>query len=115
VLPSRYITTKREAEAVVAREFPEMRGVFFRPPFMYDSSRTVTIPLAMMMAAGSAFNGLTGGVLSGFLGAAGTKPLKVDTVADAVVEALEDESVSGPVEVPKLEVLAERAWRKSML
>jgi hypothetical protein len=36
-------------------------------------------------------------------------------VADAVVEALADESVKGPVEVPQLEQLAERAWRKTML
>lgn len=115
VLPSRYITTKREAEAVVAREFPEMRGVFFRPPFMYDSSRKFTIPMAVMVGAGSAFNALTRGVLGGFLGAAGAKPLKADVVADAVVEALADESVKGPVEVPQLEELANRAWRKTML
>jgi hypothetical protein len=115
ILPSRYITTKREAEAVVAREFPEMRGVFFRPPFMYDSSRSATMALAAMATAGSAFNGLTRGVLGGFLGAAVTKPLKADLVADAVVEALADESVEGPVEVPQLEELANRAWRKTML
>ncbi|KAK4157141.1 isoflavone reductase IRL [Chaetomidium leptoderma] len=115
VLPGRYLSTKREAEAVVAREFPEMRGVFFRPPFMYDRSRTVTMGMAAMVTAGSVFNGLTGGVLGGFLGAAGTKPLKADAVADAVVEALADESVKGPVEVPQLEELASRAWRKTML
>lgn len=115
VLPSRYITTKREAEAVVAREFPGMRGVFFRAPFMYDRSRTVTLPLAAVVTAGSVFNGLTGGVLGGFLGAAAAKPLKADQVADAVVEALADESVKGPVEVPQLEELANRGWRKSML
>ncbi|KAL2133400.1 hypothetical protein VTI74DRAFT_2443 [Chaetomium olivicolor] len=115
VLPSRYITTKREAEAVVAREFPEMRGVFFRPPFMYDQSRKATVGLAAIVSAGSLVNGLTGGVLGGFLGTAVTKPLKVDLVADAVVEALADESVKGPVEVPELEELANRAWRKTML
>jgi hypothetical protein len=115
ILPSRYITTKREAEAVVAREFPEMRGVFFRPPFMYDSSRSATMALAALATAGSAFNGLTRGVLGGFLGAAVTKPLKADLVADAVVEALADESVKGPVELPQLEELANRAWRKTML
>ncbi|KAL2024438.1 hypothetical protein VTK56DRAFT_8249 [Thermocarpiscus australiensis] len=115
VLPRRYITTKREAEAVVAREFPEMRGVFFRPPFMYDRSRSITIPMAAMAAAGSLFNGLTRGLLGDFLGAAAAKPLKADVVADAVVEALADESVRGPVEVPQLEELANRAWRRTML
>ena len=114
VLPSRYITTKREAEQVIEHEFPGLRGVFFRPPFMYDSSRPFTVPLAAMTAAGSLFNGLTGGVLGGFLGAAGVKPLKADLVADAVVEALSDETVRGAVEVPQLEELASKSWRKTM-
>ena len=115
VLPDRYISTKREAEAVVAREFPEMRGVFFRPPFMYDKSRGVTMGVAAVARAGSVVDELTGGVLKGVFGAAVTKPLKVDVVADAVVEALEDEGVKGPVEVRELEELAGRAWRKTML
>lgn len=115
VLPSRYITTKREAEQVIADEFPQMRSIFFRPPFLYDSSRPFTIPLAAASAAGSLVNGLTGGVLGGFLGAAVAKPLKADLVADAVVEALNDESVKGPVEVPQLEELASKSWRKTML
>ncbi|KAK4032555.1 isoflavone reductase IRL [Parachaetomium inaequale] len=115
VLPSRYVTTKREAEAVVAREFPEMRGVFFRPPFMYDRSRGATMGVAAVATVGSVVDGLTGGKLGGLLGSMVTKPLKADVVADAVVEALADESVKGPVEVPQLEQLAERAWRKTML
>lgn len=115
VLPSRYITTKREAEQVIAQEFPAMRSVFFRPPMLYDSSRPLTIPLAAMTAAGSLFNGVTGGVLGGFLGSAGVKPLKVDLVADAVVEGLADENVRGAVEVPQLEDLASKSWRKTML
>jgi hypothetical protein len=32
-----------------------------------------------------------------------------------VVEALEDEEVKGPVEVPEIERLGNRAWRKNML
>ena len=115
VLPGRYISTKREAEAVVAREFPAMRGVFFRPPFMYDRSRGVTMGVAAVARAGSVVDELTGGVLKGVFGAAVTKPLKVDVVADAVVEALADEGVRGPVEVRELEELAGRAWRRTML
>jgi hypothetical protein len=68
-----------------------------------------------MAAAGSAFNSLTGGVLGGFLGTGGVKPLQADVVADAVVEGLADESVKGPVEVKELEELAHRTWRKTML
>ncbi|KXH38433.1 NAD dependent epimerase/dehydratase [Colletotrichum nymphaeae SA-01] len=115
VLPARYITTKREAESTIASEFPRMRGIFPRPPFMYDSSRKFTLPLAAMTGAGALFNRLTGGVLSGFMGASGVKPLPVETVAEAVVEALDDVKVQGPIEVPELEDLATKGWRKTML
>ncbi|KAK1769272.1 hypothetical protein QBC33DRAFT_532829 [Phialemonium atrogriseum] len=115
VLPARYISTKREAEAVIASEFPGMRSIFVRPPFLYDSSRPATLPIAAMSFAGSLFNGATRGVLGGFMGVAGTKPLKADMVADAVVEALNDENVRGPVEPAEIEDLASKAWRRSML
>ncbi len=60
-------------------------------------------------------NSLVGGRLTWLMGAGGTKPLKADTVAEAVVEAVDDVGVSGPVEVPSIEELATRAWRKRML
>ncbi|KAL1848534.1 hypothetical protein Daus18300_013587 [Diaporthe australafricana] len=115
VLPRRYIDTKREAESLIASGFPRMRGVFLRPPFLYDSSRPFTIPMAAMTGVGAMFNGLTRGVLDGFMGAAGAKPLKVDLVAQAAVEALSDAGVRGPVEVPEIEELANKGWRKDML
>ncbi|KAI2469195.1 NAD(P)-binding protein [Annulohypoxylon bovei var. microspora] len=115
VLPTRYISTKREAESIIASEFPNMRGIFVRPPFLYDTSRPLTMGMAGMTMMGKIFNDATRGVLSGFMGAAGTKPLKVDVVAEAVVEALGDPEVKGPVEVPEIEELANKAWRKGML
>ncbi len=115
VLPARYISTKREAETAVSTNFPNMRSVFIRPGFLYDSSRPITMPLAVGVGAGAIFNEVTGGYLKGFLGAAGTKPLKADLVAEAVVEALEDGEVKGPVEVKQIEELATKAWRKGML
>jgi len=115
VLPHRYIKTKREAENAIASNFPKMRGVFPRPPLMYDSSRAITMASAAMAGGGAIFNQLTGKYFDGFLGAAGAKPLKVDTVAEAVVEALGEEKVSGPIEIPELEELAQKAWRKTML
>ncbi|KAI0024861.1 hypothetical protein F4780DRAFT_775348 [Xylariomycetidae sp. FL0641] len=115
VLPARYIDTKRQAESTIASEFPRMRGIFIRPPFLYDSSRPITKIMAAMTGAGALFNEATMRVFGGFLGAAGVKPLKVDVVAEAVVEALGDESVKGPVEVPEIEELANKAWRKNML
>lgn len=115
ILPARYISTKREAESTIASEFPAMRGIFFRPPFMYDPSRPLTMPMAAMGGASALFNSATGGIFSGLMGAAGTKPLKVELVAEAVVEALDDPEVKGPVEVPEMEELATKAWRKTML
>lgn len=115
LLPARYITTKREAESIIASEFPRMRGIFVRPPFMYDGSRSLTIPLAALAGAGTIFNKVTQGVFGGLLGAGGVKPVKVDTVAEAVVEAFDDETVKGPVEVQEIEELAAKSWRKNML
>ncbi|RYO74127.1 hypothetical protein DL762_010553 [Monosporascus cannonballus] len=115
VLPARYITTKREAEDIIAARFPGMRGVFVRAPFLYDSSRPITMPMAAMTGVGALFNSVTGGVLGGFMGAAGVKPLKVDVVAEAIVEALDDANVKGPIEVPQIEELADKSWRKNML
>lgn len=115
VLPGRYIQTKREAESTISSQFPTMRGVFIRPPFLYDSSRAITVPLAAMTGLGAVFNSVTGGIFGGIMGAAGVKPLRADLVADAVVEALSDQTVKGPVEAKEIEQLAEHAWRKSML
>ncbi|ODA78816.1 hypothetical protein RJ55_06200 [Drechmeria coniospora] len=115
VMPPRYISTKRQAEVTIATSFHDMRSLFIRAPFMYDGSRKFTMGLAAMAGAGAIFNNLTAHYLDGFLGAAGAKPLRVDVVAEAVVEALEDESVRGPVEIPEIEDLATKAWRKTML
>lgn len=128
VLPARYIGSKREAEQLLtaaaaspspsSSSFPQPlhRPVFVRAPFLYDAAaRPLTVPLAALVGAGALFNRATGGLLSGLLGSAGTKPLKADDVADAVIEALSDDTVHGAVEVSQLVQLADRAWRKSML
>jgi len=115
VLPARYIKTKREAESSITSNFPNMRSFFFRPGFLYDSSRPLTMPLAAGVGVGAIFNEVTGGVLKGFLGAAGSKPLKADMVAEALVEALDTDTVKGPVETKEIEQLANAAWRKGML
>ncbi|KAI0391335.1 NAD(P)-binding protein [Xylariaceae sp. FL0594] len=114
VLPARYISTKREAESTIASQFPRMRGIFLRPPFLYDSSRPITMPLAAMTGIGAAVNGITGGIFGNLMGAAGVKPLQVDVVAQAVIQALSDETIKGPVEVPEIEQLANKAWRSTM-
>ena len=46
MLPSRYITTKREAESSIMSNMINMRNIFIRPGFLYDSSRKFTLPIA---------------------------------------------------------------------
>ncbi|KAI9669558.1 MAG: hypothetical protein M1817_004601 [Caeruleum heppii] len=115
ILPERYITTKREAESTIASSFPKMRGIFMRPAFLYDSSRTFTLPIAVLGGAAAMVNSMTGGRLTWLMGAGGIKPLKADLVGEAVVEAIADGSVKGPVEVKEIEHLANKAWRRGML
>lgn len=85
-----------------------------RPPFMYDSSRKFTLPIALGGFLGSEFNNLLGNRLQ-FLGSMVEKPLQVDLVGEAVVEAMEDEATRGAVGTKQIETLATKAWRKSML
>ncbi|KAI8931323.1 hypothetical protein NX059_011664 [Plenodomus lindquistii] len=115
ILPHRYISTKRDAESLISTSFPSMRSIFIRAPFMYDSSRTFTLPIAAAGGVASMINSAVGGRLTWLMGAGGIKPLKADLVGEAVVEALEDEEVRGPIEVPEIERLGTRAWRKNML
>ncbi|KAJ5836071.1 hypothetical protein N7447_002097 [Penicillium robsamsonii] len=114
LLPARYISTKREAEATITSTLPNLRSIFIRPGFMYDSSRKFTLPIAMGGFVASEFNTFLGNKL-GFLGSMAEKPLKVDVVSEAVVEALEDESTKGAVGTKQIEALATKAWRKTML
>jgi uncharacterized protein YbjT (DUF2867 family) len=114
ILPARYINTKRAAESTIASAFPNLRSIFLRPGFLYDSSRSFTVPLAAITGLGAMANDLVGGRLTPLMGAGGTKPLKADEVAAAAVEAIEDGSIKGPMEVPKIEELAQKAWRKTM-
>lgn len=114
LLPARYISTKREAEATITSTLPDLRSIFIRPGFMYDSSRKFTLPIALGGFVASEFNTFLGNKL-GFLGSMAEKPLKVDVVSEAVVEALEDESTKGAVGTKQIEALATKAWRKTML
>lgn len=116
ILPKRYITTKREAESVISSQFVRLRSVFVRPGFLYDSSRKFTLPIAAAGFAGDTVNQwLARGYLTNIFGAAVEKPLKADLVADAVVEAIEDEGTNGVQGTKEIEALAHKAWRREML
>jgi hypothetical protein len=92
-----------------------MRSMFFRPGFLYDSSRSFTMPLAALTTVASTMNAMTGNRLSWLMGAGGTKPSQANSVAEAVVEAIEEEGVKGVLEVQEIENLASKAWRRGML
>ena len=115
MLPARYITTKREAESTIASQLVKLRSIFIRPGFLYDSSRKFTLPIAASGMVGSTINSLVGGSLTSLFGAAVEKPLKVDLVADAVVEAIADDGTKGVVDTKLIEALAAKAWRRTML
>jgi hypothetical protein len=115
MLPARYISTKREAESTIAGELVKLRSIFVRPGFLYDSSRKFTLPIAASGMVGSTVNGMVGGSLTRLFGAAVEKPLKADLVADAVVEAIAEEDTKGVLGTKEIEMLAAKAWRKTML
>ncbi|KAI4252438.1 MAG: hypothetical protein L6R42_007959 [Xanthoria sp. 1 TBL-2021] len=115
MLPKRYITTKRDAESTISSSLPKLRSIFIRPGFLYDSSRSFTLPIAFAGAAGNMVNSMVGGRLTALAGAAVEKPLKADLVAEAVVEAIEDEGVKGVVGTQRIEDLANVSWRRGML
>ncbi|EER37336.1 mitochondrion protein [Histoplasma capsulatum H143] len=114
VVPERYVTSKRDAEALISSNLPDLRSIFIRPTFMYDSSRKLTLPIALGGIVGSEVNALLGGRLS-FLGMMTAKPLNVNIVSEAVVEAIGDDNVQGVVGPKKIETLATKGWRRSML
>jgi len=115
MLPKRYITTKRDAESTISSSLPNLRSIFIRPGFLYDSSRAFTMPIAFFGGAGHIVNSMIGGRLTWLAGAAVEKPLKADLVAEAVVEAIGDDSIKGVVATEQIEALANKAWRRGML
>ncbi|KAK2740634.1 hypothetical protein FQN57_006003 [Myotisia sp. PD_48] len=114
IVPQGYISSKREAESVILSSLPNLRSIFVRPTFMYDSSRKISVPIALGGILGSEVNALMGGKLS-FLGMMVEKPVKVATVGEAVVESIDDSKVNGVVGPKQIEVLATSGWRKTML
>ncbi|BFZ60334.1 hypothetical protein YB2330_001370 [Saitoella coloradoensis] len=112
-VPARYITTKREAEVELAK-ITSFRSVYLRPGFMFDTSRKISMPLAGVFTAVSSLNQLAKGALP-FVGGAGVKPLEVADVAEAAVQAIEDEDVKGAVDVAGIERLHEKSWRGQLL
>ncbi|KAI5297374.1 hypothetical protein KEM56_004868, partial [Ascosphaera pollenicola] len=45
-LPWGYLNSKREAEELIAAEYPSLRSIFMRPTFIYDPTRPISLPIA---------------------------------------------------------------------
>ncbi|BFZ53509.1 hypothetical protein PYCC9005_000534 [Savitreella phatthalungensis] len=112
-IPQRYITSKRRAEEHLLGQI-KPRPIVFRPGFMYSDSAGFTKPVAHLLGISYALNSGLGNAIPG-IGAAGVKPLDVSRVADAVVEAVADDKVTGCIEVHGIEALADQRWRSEML
>lgn len=113
MIPGGYIRSKKEAESLLAAHYPALRSIFMRPTFLWDSSRAFTLPIALGGYLGAEANELLGGKLS-FLGTMVAKPMKVDVVGEATLEAIDTDGLQGPVEPKKIDELGFKGWRKTM-
>lgn len=116
-IPRRYITTKREAEQylqTLPATTTTFRPIIMRPGFMFSETHGLTKPLARVLGLSYALNSSLNGKLP-FIGAAGVKPLAVDRVGSAIVEACADDRVHGIVEIHQIEALADIRWRAEMI
>ncbi|KAA8917787.1 hypothetical protein TRICI_000095 [Trichomonascus ciferrii] len=101
----KYIATKREAEAILERDYSEkLRPVFVRPGFMYEDNN----PTSLRNQLGTMAN-LFGMLGSRFHHSITNPALSVDIVAKAVVESLQDDSIEGVVNLDALQEYAKAA------
>ncbi|KZZ95759.1 mitochondrion protein [Ascosphaera apis ARSEF 7405] len=114
-LPWGYLNSKREAEDLISQEYASLRSIFMRPPFIYDPTRPISLPIAAGGYLGHEANLLSKGKLKEWVGAMAQKPMKVDVVGEAVVEAIDDEKVKGVVGPEEMEDMGVKGWRKSMI
>ncbi|CCJ29981.1 unnamed protein product [Pneumocystis jirovecii] len=103
-IPRRYIESKREAEDYIC-SLPNIRPIIMRPGFMYSKERPISMPLACIINTISNVNRLFDKKIP-FIDAVGVKPLKVETVADAIIQSIHDETFKGIASIQHIEKLA---------
>lgn len=114
-ISQRYITTKREAENyIMGLQDKSFRSIIFRPGFMFSDDRAFTKPVGRLLGLSYALNSSLSGRIPG-IGAAGVKPLAVERVGSAVVEACDNEQIDGVVDIHQIEALADVRWRAEMI
>ncbi|EMR09011.1 hypothetical protein PNEG_02786 [Pneumocystis murina B123] len=102
-IPRKYIESKREAEDYIC-SVQNIRPIIMRPGFIYSKERPISLPLAGIIDITSNISKLFCRKIS-FLGAAGVKPLKVETVANAIIQSIHEE-FKGIASVEHIEKLA---------
>ncbi|KAG5437860.1 hypothetical protein PCANB_000575 [Pneumocystis canis] len=103
-IPKRYIESKREAEDYIY-SLPNIRPIIMRPGFMYSKERPISLAIAGIIDITSNMNELFCKKIP-LIGAAGIKPLKVETVSDAVIQSIDDETFKGIASIQHIEGLA---------
>ncbi|GJJ71983.1 hypothetical protein EMPS_04340 [Entomortierella parvispora] len=106
MVPNRYLTTKREAESYLMTHPSKFRSVIFRPGFLSTPERPITLPLAGLLQISSSILGSSVNGTIPFAQALSTPPLAMETLARAVMNAIENPEIKGIVDVGGIEELA---------
>ncbi|KTW28411.1 hypothetical protein T552_01673 [Pneumocystis carinii B80] len=102
-IPRRYIESKREAEDYICSA-QNIRPIIMRPGLMYSKERPISLLLGGMIDIISNVNKLFCEKIP-FMNAAAVKPLKVETVANAIIQSIHQE-FKGIANVEHIEKLA---------
>ncbi|KAF9306429.1 hypothetical protein BGZ74_005974 [Mortierella antarctica] len=110
MVPNRYLTTKREAESALLTHPSKIRPIIFRPGFLSTPERPITLPLAGLLQLSSAVLGNSVNGTIPFAQALSTPPLSMETLARAVMNAVENPEIKGIVDVGGIEELAHNPY-----
>lgn len=110
MVPNRYLTTKREAESALLTHPSKIRSIIFRPGFMSTPERPITLPLAGLLQVSSAILGNSVNGTIPFAQALSTPPLAMETLARAVMNAVENPEIKGIIDVGGIEELAHNPY-----
>ncbi|KAL7746730.1 hypothetical protein RI367_007893 [Sorochytrium milnesiophthora] len=96
-----YLDTKRDAEHAVeeiAHAVQGFRAVSMRPGLIYSEQRPLTVPLAALAQLADSVLALGGGGI--------VRPIHVEDVAEAVLAAIENDQLRGPIDAECMAALA---------
>lgn len=97
-VPHEFLASKRRAERELGAQFPDLQTVFLYPNLVYGSGRRGSSTIAAML------HQLPDGAGGGYTQRAG-RPLPVELVAAAAVQAATSEAVGGRLSIKQIEDL----------